>query len=51
MWIKVTAPLFFFFAPSHTDHIVLLTNRIAGSTMSFEVGTLVGGPEVRVGGS
>lgn len=43
--------LFFSLSPSHTDHIVLFTNHIAGFAVSFEVGTLEGGPEVRVGGS
>lgn len=47
MWIEVTAP--HSFPPSHTDHIVLFANHIAGSAMSFEVGTLVGGPGVMVG--
>lgn len=42
---------FFFLAPSHTAHIVLFTNHIAGFAVSFEVGTLEGGPELRVGGS
>lgn len=49
--MEVTAPSFFFVALSHTDHIVLVTNHIANFTMSFEVGTVVGGPDGRVGGS
>lgn len=43
MWIVVTAPLFF----SHAGHIVLFTSHITGFAVSIEVGTLVGGPEVR----
>lgn len=45
-----SASLFFFLPRLHTDDIVLLTNHIRGFAMSFEVGTLVGGPEPRQGG-
>lgn len=47
MWVEVRAPLPLSFP--HTDHIVLFTSHIAGFGVSFEVGTLEGGPEVRDG--
>lgn len=47
---KLQRLTFFFLPRLHTDDIVLLTNHIRGFAMSFEVGTLVGGPEPRQGG-